>query len=166
SKAFITSNIFRVQENFLFYTQWNSTTLKKEYYLLGYDGKSDRIVLPSHLEVTHDKFTYYNISACAFYGSNLVSIEIGNGINIYGYNVFYKCDNLEFLILSNQIKVFQLSQIKSCSKCNIYLNGTSMPQEWEKDDDTIIAKVYYYYKTQPTEKGNYWHYVNSVPTKW
>jgi hypothetical protein len=28
------------------------------------------------------------------------------------------------------------------------------------------APRYYYSETEPTEPGNYWHYVDGVPTPW
>ena len=33
-------------------------------------------------------------------------------------------------------------------------------------DDSFYPYLYYYSETAPTEEGNYWHYVDGVPTPW
>lgn len=52
---------------------------------------------------------------------------------------------------------------------NIYYKGTAsqfkqitLEDNWKCDKDT----VFYYSATKPTTSGNYWHYVNNVPTVW
>ena len=52
----------------------------------------------------------------------------------------------------------------------IYYMGDEL--EWSAisiDESSAILKkatVYYYSEMQPTNNGNYWHYVDGVPTKW
>ena len=52
----------------------------------------------------------------------------------------------------------------------VYYGGTA--SDWSSisigyDNDYLKrATRYYYSKTQPTEVGNYWHYVDGVPTVW
>ena len=49
----------------------------------------------------------------------------------------------------------------------IYYKGTQ--EDWAlvtRPDFPFESKVYFYSETQPTEAGNYWHYVNDVPTRW
>ena len=59
----------------------------------------------------------------------------------------------------------------ACSSLSaVYYGGT--PEEWEKiriselDDELLSATRYYYSEKQPTEAGNYWRYVDGVPTAW
>ncbi len=64
-----------------------------------------------------------------------------------------------------------------CKKFScVYYMGT--PEEWEKIEiigkyggiganiELMNATRYYYSETQPTEPGNYWHYVDGKPTPW
>ena len=53
----------------------------------------------------------------------------------------------------------------------VYYEGTA--EEWSSinidpwsNDRLINAPKYYYSEEQPTESGNYWHYVDGVPTVW
>jgi hypothetical protein len=46
-------------------------------------------------------------------------------------------------------------------------------EDWNKIDIDenynlyfICATRYFYSETQPIESGNYWHYVDGVPTPW
>ena len=59
------------------------------------------------------------------------------------------------------------------SNCNefvkIYYHGTI--EEWGNVSiqDTTLIKIdciYLYSETEPTEDGNYWHYVDEVPVVW
>ncbi len=59
-----------------------------------------------------------------------------------------------------------------CSNlAEVYYNGTE--SEWNEiaivdngNDSLISATRYYYSEKEPTEEGNYWHYVDGVVTKW
>jgi hypothetical protein len=52
----------------------------------------------------------------------------------------------------------------------VYYTGTA--ETWSKisigsdNTDLTSATVYYYSDTQPTADGNWWHYVDGVPTVW
>lgn len=52
----------------------------------------------------------------------------------------------------------------------VYYNGTK--EDWNKiaidlyNTNLTNATRYYYSETEPTTDGNYWHYVNGVPTVW
>ena len=34
------------------------------------------------------------------------------------------------------------------------------------DSESSTATIYYYSETQPTTEGNYWRYVDGIPTAW
>ena len=36
----------------------------------------------------------------------------------------------------------------------------------QQNKDIEATTIYYYSETQPTTSGNYWRYVNGVPTAW
>jgi hypothetical protein len=59
-----------------------------------------------------------------------------------------------------------------CDNINtVYYTGTAV--EWNEisidsngNYPLISASRYYYSESEPTTSGNYWHYVDGVPTKW
>ena len=72
----------------------------------------------------------------------------GNSVTSIGELAFYGCNSLT----------------------TVYYGGTA--EEWAgisigyDEYDLTDATRYYYSETQPTTTGDYWHYVNGVPTKW
>jgi len=48
----------------------------------------------------------------------------------------------------------------------IYCEAESEPSGWSSNWNDDNRPVYWYRETQPTEEGNYWHYVDGVATKW
>ena len=79
---------------------------------------------------------------------NLTDIIIPKSVTKKEYAAFYSCDNLDV----------------------VYYGGTE--EEWNAipdgygNDKLYYATVCYYTKTEPLTAGNYWHYVNGVPTVW
>ena len=71
-----------------------------------------------------------------------------NTVTSIGMRAFYHCDSLT----------------------DVYYKGTR--SEWEnikkemQTFDLTKATLYYYSEAQPSETGNYWHYVDGVPTAW
>ena len=79
------------------------------------------------------------------YCESLMSITIPDSVTSIGVEVFFSCDNLS----------------------TVYYGGTA--EEWSKfgiDSDLTSATIYYYSETEPTTSGNYWRYVEGVPTAW
>lgn len=85
--------------------------------------------------------------------SNLVSVTIGENVESIGVSAFSGNVNLE----------------------RVYYQGTQT--EWEvfatniaTDNEPLTSATRYYYieneSDVPTDGGNYWHYVNGVPTAW
>ncbi|MBQ9118220.1 MAG: hypothetical protein IJY11_03350 [Clostridia bacterium] len=52
-----------------------------------------------------------------------------------------------------------------CDNLTIYCEATSKPIGWDSDWN-YNCPTYWYSETQPTTEGNYWHYVDGVPTIW
>ena len=56
------------------------------------------------------------------------------------------------------------------SLATVYYKGAAT--KWDmmelEEGNTLFTEAtrYYYSETQPTAEGNYWHYVNGVPTIW
>ncbi|MBR2337421.1 MAG: leucine-rich repeat protein, partial [Clostridia bacterium] len=86
------------------------------------------------------------------YCDSLTSVVIGDSVTSIGDDAFYNCPSLT----------------------SVYYKGTS--SEWSSiskgsnnSELTYYATRYYYIENEadvPTGGGNYWHYVDGVPTKW
>ena len=104
----------------------------------------------------------------------LTSVTIPDSVTIIGNSVFYKCDALESLIIGsgvtsigNGIIYYESYDAKLKS---VYYGGSA--EEWntiaigEYNGNLTDATRYYYSATAPLEEGNFWHYIEDVPTVW
>jgi len=104
---------------------------------------------------------------------NLASITIPNSVTSIGNWAFGGCSSLTSVTIGNSVTSVGLGAFYGCSKLKtVYYNGTE--EEWNRIsidstcdyNSTLINARYYYSETEPTTSGNYWHYVNGVPTAW
>lgn len=138
-------------------------SLKKYFY----DYLSSEITIPNEYkglpvtEIGYDAFSgcdsltsitipnsVASIGDYAFDGcSSLTSIAIPNGVTSIGVNAFFWCDNLN--------KIFYTGSETKWSSISV---GSG--------NNKLKNSVYFYSEEEPTESGNYWHYVDGVPTIW
>ena len=89
-----------------------------------------------------------SIGEGAFYDcSHFTSITIPNSVTSIGEYAFYECDNLD--------KVFYAGSVDEWFSISVG-NG----------NEDLKNSVYYYSEEEPTRLGDYWHYVDGVPTIW
>lgn len=104
------------------------------------------------------------------YCSNITSVILPDGLIKIGQYSFNGCNSLSWMILPNSIASIRHDAFNGEINTNLFYKGTESQWsniEFESNiDDVIKNTVYYYSETRPTESGNYWHYVNGVPTKW
>lgn len=113
-----------------------------------------------------------SIEAGAFsYCTGLTSITLPDRVASLGSHVFIGCKALESIVLPKSITEIKQYTFKDCSKLqSVYYTGTA--EEWasitmaSNNDSLASATVYCYSETQPTAEGNYWRFVNGVPTAW
>ena len=79
--------------------------------------------------------------------SSLASIVIPSSVTSIGYSAFFA--------LHSQISFFYEGTSSSWNNVN---KGSEAISSW--------SIIYFYSEEQPTEAGNYWHYVGGVPTIW
>ena len=106
--------------------------------------------------------------------SSLTNVTIGNGVTSIGERAFSNCSNLSSVTIGRSVNSIGNYAFDNCKKLlKVYYNGTA--QDWY--DISIIEPYnsncylsyttrYYYSETQPTDSGNYWHYVDGEPTVW
>ena len=103
--------------------------------------------------------------------SRLTNIILPDSLTAISPNTFENCKRLESIVISKSVTTFGMSAFKQCDALKSFFYCGNA-EEWnaiEKNDSTDIisaATIYYYSETQPTTSGNYWHYVDGVPTKW
>ena len=108
---------------------------------------------------------------------NLTSIAIPDSVTSIGAWAFYSCDSLTSVTVPDSVMTIGHSAFKSCLELEtVYYAGTV--DQWENiifetdnygfhgNSDLNSATRYYYSESEPTEVGNFWHYVDGVPTKW
>ena len=84
---------------------------------------------------------------------------------------FLGCTDLKYVTIGRFVMSIGDSAFNGCvGLMGVYYCGLS--NDWTKisightNAPLTSATRYYYSETQPTTTGNYWHYVEGVPTKW
>ena len=104
----------------------------------------------------------------------LTSVTIPDRVTIIGNSVFYKCDALESLIIGSGVTsigdgIIYYESYDAKLK-SVYYGGSA--EEWNTiaigkyNGNLTDATRYYYSATAPLEEGNFWHYIEDVPTVW
>ena len=108
------------------------------------------------------------------YLDNIKIVDIGFVYNIESYT-FYECFHLESVVIHYNEDI-SLRIIDSYAFYNsnyldkVFFGGNE--SDWskiqiEKNNDNLLnANRYYYSEDEPAEAGNYWHYVDGIPTIW
>ena len=106
----------------------------------------------------------------AFYEMNITEIIIPNSVESI-YNSFRGCSKLEKIVMPVSIISVPNQTFYLCYAIKeVYYMGDEL--EWSSisisENSAVLkeATVYYYSEMQPTNNGNYWHYVDGVPTPW
>ena len=113
-----------------------------------------------------------SIGYSAFEGcTRLTSVTIGNSVTSIDGGIFYGCTSLTSITIPDSIIRIGYKEFFSCtSLTNVYYGGTA--DEWNDisidsfNSNLENATRYYYSENEPTEDGNYWHYVDGVPIIW
>ena len=75
---------------------------------------------------------------------------------------FYNCTSLTSITIPDSVTSIGWGAFYNCNSLTIYCEAESKPSGWNYSD----RPVYWYSETEPTVEGDYWHYVDGVPTVW
>lgn len=113
-----------------------------------------------------------SINDSTFYGCiNLKDIMLPNNISYIGDSAFVACKSLNNIVISKNIKTIGQNAFNACDNLkSIYYEGSIA--DWENINVAMgnscltDATIYYYSESEPAYDGQYWRYVDGVPTAW
>lgn len=98
----------------------------------------------------------------------LTNVTIRNGVKTIEANAFLT-EHLDYTIIPTSVTLFKQSAFAiSCD--SVFYEGNEA--QWnnivieEYNYGLTRSTIYYYVETKPNNTGNYWHYVDGVPTVW
>lgn len=107
----------------------------------------------------------------AFGESNIANVVIEDGVTSIGDSVFYYCMSIESIVIPQTVTVIDEDAFYNADFEKLFYKGTEA--EWKRIENNNIVhswhyeeNCYFYSETRPIIAGNYWHYVNGVPTIW
>ncbi|MDE6374068.1 MAG: leucine-rich repeat domain-containing protein, partial [Clostridia bacterium] len=114
-----------------------------------------KLVLPS---------TVKTLASYAFYSSHIEEVVLNEGLEKIGNNTFFYCSGVKSIVVPSSV-----TNVGSGAFRNklVYYCGTE--EQWKKITyypTSTDGVIYYYSETQPEEEGDYWRYVDGVPTRW
>lgn len=111
------------------------------------------------------------IQGFAFYGCDaLENVIIPDTVNVLENGVFGACKSLEYVVIPKGVNDLGQWVFRDCVSLNrIYFRGSKT--QWEsitKDAQYNMGAAMFvvYYYSEDYREGNYWHYVDGVPTLW
>lgn len=143
----------------------HGTDGKAAYYISGVVPKSlKKVTIVSSNNVIKENILSY-MSSVKFIHIPINTTKIGN-------YAFYECTSLENILIPNSVTLIGFCTFCHCeSLSRVYYEGTQY--QWENNinihstnDSLKNASIFYYSEAEPTELGNYWHYVDGEPTPW
>ena len=103
-----------------------------------------------------------------FKDTSITFLEVPEGVTTLKYYTFER-SNIEYLVLPSTLTGMSQNCMTDCPLRSIYLRASkdhykeSFLEEISKQTD---ATLYFYSEMEPTEEGNFWHYVDGQPVIW
>ena len=127
--------------------------------------KLTELTIPSSVKVLGIiDWDNYSYGLPTISGTSITSIEIPEGVTHLGWG-FFEGAPLESIILPSTLEETCHSTLDCDTLKAVYFRGTE-EQFMESLYDEITAPIYFLSETQPTQEGNYWHYVDGKPVVW
>ncbi len=132
------------------------------HYAFYYASNLQKISLP-------DSLVKIGVQAFSFC-YKLKEAYIPDTVTEIGDLAFLQCYELDTIVIGKSIEIIGYDAFTSCGFDKIFYSGT--PSEWnsieigEYNDSFLAVTRYYYSEEKPTSAGNYWHYVDGIPSIW
>lgn len=93
---------------------------------------------------------------------------IPTSVKDIGGNAFGNCNSISSITIPVSVTEFSYGSFNNCSSLEIvfYEGDVTAWNSIYNYNNISTEKVYYYSELEPTDAGNYWHYVNGEPTLW
>ena len=103
--------------------------------------------------------------------TNLTSIIVSNGRTNIEPGEFALCTGLTSVVIPDSVESIGSMACWLCDALTTVYYGGSFEDreeiEIDEENDALLSATWYYYSdTEPTEEGNYWHYVEGAITVW
>lgn len=98
--------------------------------------------------------------------ATLTSIIIPETVTDIGARAFYGCSSLTSVVIPKSVTNIGQFAFMGCSSIAIYCEAEAEPTTWDTFWNGSECPGYWYSENEPTEEGNYWHYVDGVVTIW
>jgi len=147
------------------------------------ETESKTLELGCYTSVIPDDGSVTDIGKYAFGRlDSLTAIVVPDSITCIQWYAFTGCTNLKVLVIGSGVKKIEahiLSEPKYPGAMDVFYKGSEA--DWKnvvisgrdyfgifEGNPVLLNEVnfYYYSETQPTEPGNFWHYVDGKPTPW
>ena len=103
--------------------------------------------------------------------SGLTSVTIPDSVTIIDSSMFSGCSGLTSVTIPDSVTTICDRAFANClGLTSVYYGGTA--EDWANitsgslNPELTIATHYYYSETEPTEEGNFWHYVDGEVAVW
>lgn len=118
------------------------------------------------------------IGNATFFGCKaLENVVVGDGLEIISYQLFGYCENLTSVVIGAKVSEISSGVFEKCSQLTTIFTQNGLPSKiYNIDTDNVILKsatVYVFSAQAPNLNldstaydGNYWHYVDGVPSIW
>lgn len=112
------------------------------------------------------------ISKYSFLGcTSIEKLVIGSNCILVDCEAFAYCTSLKEIVIEGFSIALSDYAFLGCDNIErVYFNGTKLNWEYlpKGNNENYLSydKVYFFSGTRPTEDGNFWHYVDGVPTVW
>ena len=113
-----------------------------------------------------------SIGRGAFRYSSLKSFIFPEGITVIDEDVFYGVQTLEYVVIPASVTLIKDAAFDDTRAMTaVYFGGTQAQWDaitFENKYDFYLrdAKKYFYSDSAPSGEGDFWHYVDGVPTPW